>query len=193
MPKTTPAVMITLKRFTTTYDSFEDRIKIATEDAQGAPHVLWFTQRLLHQLVPTLVHCVGKLSIAEQPVQDMGAQFERSPQQKNAIQQFEQQSAQAVLKPEPRVQAPDHTPNAVIDEVSIALHPGGVALELKCTPNGLQFELTFNAMNLRQWLGILHKAYIQSHWPQHIWPDWIGQGDAQLNAPAEQPSRGHLH
>ena len=34
-------------------------------------------------------------------------------------------------------------------------------------------SVLFDAMGLRQWLSILHRAWSTAQWPTPVWPDWI--------------------
>lgn len=56
--------MAGLQRITTQYDEREDRIRLAGETMNDQMVVLWFTQRMLHRLLPVSLEDGLKETIA---------------------------------------------------------------------------------------------------------------------------------
>lgn len=166
--------MADLQRITTQYIESEDRLRLAGELVDGAPQVLWLTQRLLQRLLPVLF----------KQLQGQGAGADTS--YADLLHSFAQQSARAELVPQPPVQVSPSSAAWLVLSVDIAPSDGGVRLTFKGEPDqpDQQASLALTALPLRQWLGILHDAYGTAEWPLQVWPQWLQESSAPAAAPA---------
>lgn len=157
--------MADLQRITTEYIEAQDRLRLAGELADGAPQVLWLTQRLLQRLLPVLL----------QQLQGAGAGAETDTPYADLLHSFVQQSARAELVPQPPVQASDSSPAWLVVSVDIVQSAEGVRLTFKGAQDQ-QVSLALVTLALRQWLGIVHDAYAKAEWPLQGWPQWLQEG-----------------
>lgn len=161
--------MAELQRITTEYLEAEDRIRLTGQAGDGAPVVLWLTQRLLQRLLPVLLQSFA--------VQDADAPHGQMPHD------FYQQAAKAGWPPELPVQAgPDSTAWLVLS-VDITQSAEAASLTFKGA-HGQQVSLKLTARPLRQWLGIVHAAYLKADWPLQAWPQWLREGRLPTSPPA---------
>ncbi len=151
-----------LSRITTLYVDRDDRIRLAGEIADGAPVVIWLTQRLLYRLLPLLL----------KPLEPT-AKTASGPASAHSeiLHSFAQQAARAELVTQSAVRA---TP-ASAEWLALAVTVTASAQFLRVTFRGEigEADLELPAKPLRQWLGILHSATCKAGWPQDAWPDWI--------------------
>src|SRR5258708_5964164 len=75
-----------IRRFTTQYRPAEDRIRVEGTDASEQPIVLWFTHRLLLNVIPLLLKWLEKQT-------EGSAQSTSTPQGAEIMQSFAQQAA----------------------------------------------------------------------------------------------------
>lgn len=170
--------MADLQRITTEYIEIQDRLRLAGELADGAPQVLWLTQRLLQRLLPVLF---------QQLQQGQGADAVHA----ELLHSFAQQAARAELVPQAPVQVSCDSTAWLVLAVDIAQSDQGLRLTFKGPPEQQgqqgqqeqQASLTLAAQPLRQWLGILHGAYCQAQWPLQVWPQWLQESCAPVAAP----------
>lgn len=165
--------MSELKRLTTEYVETEDRFRLCGEVGEGAPMVLWLTQRLLQRLLPPLFEGLEK-EHAALPRADV-------------VHGFAQQKAQAGLARQAPVRAADA--GALVTSIDLSRFDQALRLTFKGA-DGQAATLTMNATLLRQWLGIVYTGYRRAEWPLERWPDWMDEGAA---APAAAPSGAVLH
>lgn len=170
--------MSMLQRLTTQYNQVEDRIRISGEDAEGKVQVLWFNQRLLNRLVPSL--CQGLERTGTGAAAGAGAQAELRHS-------FEQQVARANHVAEPPVQAPPDSPGWLVVTVNVTGSADGVVRLQFVGAQRQTAEITFGEMALRQWLAILQDQYRAGQWPTQVFPGWMEPSAA----PA--PSAAVLH
>ncbi len=152
--------MPTFERITTEYIDLEDRIRLAGEVGNAAPVVIWLTQRLLQLLLPALLQWLER-------------QGDDTPRAE-VLHSFAQQAAKAELTPQAPVRA-------------VAGCAAWLALSVDITRSEQVISLTFRgadvqdaplilaAKPLRQWLSIMHDAYLKAAWPLNVWPGWVGE------------------
>ena len=170
--------MIHLQRITTEYVDTEDRIRISGEAQENTFIVLWITQRLISQVMSHLLGLIEKQSLNQD-----------NTDSRSLMQGFEQQIAQAELTPEPPVQNAAAQSWLVL-EVDITLSPEGaliLVLKREAGNAALQEEagranLTVEAKQLRQWLGIIYSQWQKAGWPLTIWPPWMDEQASSDNA-----------
>lgn len=155
--------MVSLQRITTEYVDVEDRIRLVGEVEDGSHVVIWLTRRLLERLLPVLLERLG--SDSAEPHED-------------ARQSFIQEMAEAQLVPQPAV-VPQGETTWLAMSVDITSTDEAVGLTFR--GEGRQAALTFPLIALRQWLGILHAAYLRAEWAINAWPGWM-RGDAGVSA-----------
>lgn len=152
-------MMPSLQRITTEYIDLEDRIRLAGEVENAAPVVIWLTQRLLQRLLPALLQwleCQGDAT----PLAEL-------------LHGFAQQAARAELTPQTPVRAVAGCTAWLALSVDIAQSKEAVSLTFRGA-DGQDAVLTLATKPLRQWLGIVHDAYLKADWPLNVWPDWVG-------------------
>ncbi|MGZ5017163.1 MAG: hypothetical protein ACXV8U_15400 [Methylobacter sp.] len=150
-----PAV---LQRITTEYIDSEDRIRLSGEDQNQALVVIWLTQRLLQRLLPKLIQ-----ALEGQPVDAHHAEI---------MQTFAQQAAQAVLTPQQPIQPKVDSSSWLAVSVDLAWSEQRIHLAFRGV-EGQSAALMLEPTPLRQWLSILHGAYIQAEWEAKLWPAWL--------------------
>lgn len=147
-----------LQRITTEYIAIEDRIRISGEVEHAAPVVVWLTQRLLQRLLPVLLQWLER----------RGADIVRA----EAMQSFAQQAARAELAPQAPVCGGAGSTTWLALSVDIAQSEQAVTLTFRGV-DGQDATLTLAAKPLRQWLSIVHDAYIKAEWSVEVWPEWM--------------------
>jgi hypothetical protein len=150
--------MTTLERITTEYIDFEDRIRLSGEVGNAAPVVVWLTRRLLQRLLPVLLQRL-ELPGADAPLAEV-------------LHGFAQQAARAELAPQAPVRAGAGSTVWLAMSVDIVQLEQTVSLTFRGA-DGQKAILTLAAKPLRQWLSILHDAYIKAEWPLGVWPEWL--------------------
>lgn len=155
--------MSDLARVTTEYVAVEDRIRLSGESGQAAPVSIWLTLRLLQRLLPLLLEWVEG--------RDGAAALHSF-----ALHSFAQQAARAELAPQAPVRPPaDHAAWLAL-EVELVRSPRSVRLTLRGAADGQAASLELTPKPLRQWLGIVHDAYVKGGWPLDAWPAWMARG-----------------
>jgi hypothetical protein len=152
-----------LQRITTNYIDLEDRIRLSGEVDNTAPVVIWLTQRLLQRLLPILLRWLES--------QDGDSPFAE------LVRGFSQQAARAELTPQAPVQAVAGCATWLAQAVDITQSKQAVSLTFRGA-DGQNASLTLATKPLRQWLGIVHDAYLQAGWPLDLWPAWLQPGSA---------------
>ncbi|MGZ4955646.1 MAG: hypothetical protein ACXV8Q_11080 [Methylobacter sp.] len=148
----------TLQRITTEYIDFEDRIRLSGELDNAEPVVIWLTQRLLHRLLVALLRWLGR--------QDTDAPSAE------ILQSFAQQAARAELAVQVPVSAGESSAVWLALSVDIAQSEQSISLTFRGA-EGQDATLTMETKPLRQWLSILHEAYINAEWELDVWPGWL--------------------
>jgi len=158
-----------LKRFSTRYVESEDRVRLTGRLDDGAPEVIWLTQRMLQRLIPALLQWLE------------GRGSESSHRQ--VLHAWAQQKARADLVPGLPIQPADDSRAWVARSAHIAKRAKGIRLTFKGTGDEQVF-VTFTVKGLRQWLNIVYAAYARGGWPDDVWPDWIRESAAPQETPA---------
>lgn len=201
MPDTRPAAPATsastppplpLQRFTTTYDTTQDRIGLIGQGGDNGPiHTLWLTQRLMRRLLPTLWQW---LELNDAPQMDLGPATDARA---TALHEMAQHAACTQL---PGTAEQPVTPGPFSLQwlvCSVQLRASAQAVELLLTntqddnaPLPLDHasaQLTFTAQPLRQWLAIVLQLYRQADWPLDQWPQWLASTADVPQAATERP------
>ena len=150
--------MPTFERITTEYIDLEDRIRLAGEVENVAPVVIWLTRRLLQRLLPALLQWLER-------------QDDATPRAE-VLQSFAQQAARAELTPQAPVRAVAGCAAWLAQSVDITQSEQIISLTFRGA-DGQDAALILAAKPLRQWLGIVHDAYLKADWPLNVWPGWI--------------------
>lgn len=161
-----------LRRITSEYLDFEDRVRLTGELEDGQQVVLWLTRRLLDRLVPPLVDWLerkGRASLDEPPSPATAARDV-------AFQSFVQDAVRSDMRPERTVQARLGERSWLVRSVDVATNPGVASLNFKGFLEVEQARFSPGEGALRQWLGILHDLYGRAGWPQDVWPTWMAGG-----------------
>ena len=159
-----------LKRITTQYIAFEDRIRLTGADEAGSTLTLWLTQRLISRLVVPL--CDG-LEKQTTPAPKKAGTPAVPSLQTHMVQTFAQQKAAAALpKAGPVVTAPE-SPAWLVEKVVIKHIKNDVRMVFKGLEENHSAELTLSTFELRQWLGIVFKQSKSAGWPTQVWPTWV--------------------
>lgn len=147
-----------LQRFTTDYVETEDRIRLAGDGGDGAPLVIWLTQRLLRRLLPPLLSWLEAGGAAAHA---------------DVLQAFAQQAARAEQQPQPRVLAAQDSVCWVAQAVDVARTPAALVLTMRSGAGSAVLHM--DPRLLRQWLGILYEADRKAEWGL-AWPAWLRDG-----------------
>ena len=185
---------LSLQRFTTSYDISQDRISLTGQGgAEGPVHTLWFTQRLLRRLLPTLWQWLERHDTPQSdldPNTDTGARTA-------ALHEMAQHAAHAQL---PDTRETPVTPGPFSPQwlvCSVQLHASEQAVELLLSntqddsaPLPMDHacaQLMLTAQPLRQWLAILLQLHEQAGWPLDQWPQWLTSATHASLAANERP------
>jgi hypothetical protein len=164
--------MFVIQKISQHYDFHQDRICFTVQDADSAVMLIWMTQRFSNYLVKALLAILDKHTQASPSGQAVTA----AGQSVSGIHVWEQLAAQKQLQP-------DHTPVKVVQVVREIL-PDQVEISCKAE-QGIKYTLTFkvkaetvacltfNKVQLRQWLGMFYKTYQKAAWSMQVWPDWF--------------------
>ena len=158
-----------LKRFSTRYVESEDRVRLIGKPDDGAPEVIWLTQRLLQRLIPALVQWLDGQGSADA--------------QREVLHAWAQQKARADLVPGPQVQPADDSRAWVARSVQVTKRAKGMRLTFKGAGEA-PVSVTFAVKGLRQWLSIVYAAYADAGWPGDVWPEWMRESAAPLKTRA---------
>jgi hypothetical protein len=161
-----------LQRLSTDYVEIEDRIRMAGQTPAG-PIVMWLTGRLASRAIPAFLRWLDEAALpaVATPAAATPAPAP-SPAAKRALQGFAQEVAVAKLKQQPPVAPVSSAPAWLV--TAIDLQAGKTHLDMVFRGMADQsVSLRFNAVELRQWMAILHRAWSAANWPPLVWPDWI--------------------
>jgi hypothetical protein len=147
-----------LRRFSTRYVESEDRVRLTGKVGEGAPEVVWLTQRLCQRLIPALAKWLEEQGAG-------GAHGE-------LLQVFAQQSARADIIPGPPIRPGGDSRHWVARSVHLAKRGRGIGLTFAGAGDDSVF-VAFTVKGLRQWLSIVYAAYTSGGWPLDAWPQWI--------------------
>ena len=160
--------MIAISRVTTQYSDIEDRITLTGEGADGHVYCSWLTQRLANRL---LVNLFAILTPAEQDGLS------------SIVNEFSQEKAEADLTPQAPVKPNEGaSERCLIQEININVADASVQLCLRHVDGeGVALTLTFR--ELRQWLSIVRRTFVNANWPTEYWPNWLTERTPQATPP----------
>lgn len=161
--------MTELQRVTLGFSPAQDRLRLAGEDAAGHTVVLWLTQRLLNRLVPELVRWL-EAHQGERPGCVPLAGLPRA----EALLSFAQHEAQRSQAPAAPVQARPGSGNWLVEEVNLRTTVEHCRMNFR-GGDGQVAGFSLTPTGLRQWLGMVHRAYLAGGWPTGVWPVWISE------------------
>ena len=156
------------------YDSVEDRILLLSEDAEGAVCRLWLTQRMTNKVVLALVKWLGEQSASHLP--QVPAETAQTWNQAAAVSQF---------IPSAPVEVAVSSPSAASAATPLSVAAEGLVRSVDVQRSGESYMLIFHlgseptlaspfsAVELRQWLSILHGLYQAAGWSMEAWPSWM--------------------
>lgn len=151
--------MFIIQKISQRYDPHEDRLCLSASNPLGETCALWLTQRLANQLA---------LSLAQWLDETLHQLSDRSAARD--VHAWEQAAAQAALRADEPVSTP--MPPHLLHSIDLSRQDDIYGLTFRWAPEGAA-QLTLNATELRQWLGILAQLYRSGEWPMHAWPTWI--------------------
>lgn len=151
--------MFDLKRITTQFIEDEDRIRLSGEVELNQTVTLWLTRRLMSRLASHLVAWLDTQTLTQT--------------RPDVLQEFAQGAARASLTPQPPVQASLHDTAWLVTAVDLTSNAQVVLLTFKGTKPEQLAKLSFETVQLRQWLSIVFNQYRLAEWPLDDWPDWI--------------------
>ena len=154
-----------MKRFTTAYDTGEDRLRLSYELEDGTTGLLWITRRLAVRTVPELLKILDRIGRTK-AAQNIGA-----PSAEN-MHRSSQMSALGQIKPQSPVVAEDVSSGTLMTGVGIRLTRKAVLVSFR-RGDAIMLTVPFTEPLLRQWLGLLHYNFSAAQWQDDIWPSWI--------------------
>jgi hypothetical protein len=167
-------MVIKLERLTTEYIEIEDRMRISGETRDTQPVVMWLTNRLAMRAVPQLLRWLENQ--AAPPIGSSSASA-APPAVKRELQSFAQAAAVAGLKQQKPVIAEANVPSWIVKVIDITATQGRLSMTFRGEPDQAA-SVRFDAIGLRQWLSILHRAWSTAQWPPLVWPDWIKRDES---------------
>ena len=165
---------LAITKLTTTYSSSQDRICLAMASADGRSLALWLTQRLANRFVDQICNWLksNAAGVTQTALPETAAAIASSMAQGRAV---------ANIAPTPPVNL-EHRPNqGLIENINCKLARGGAQLTFSIEGGREVATTTYSADAMRQWLHMLHRAYVQAEWPLAAWPHWF------LDAVSDQP------
>jgi len=166
-----------LKRVTTEFVEAEDRLRLSGEVDAADPVVLWLTQRLALRLLPPLFQWLDHQTGATSARSPAASPLLRMNVQQEIVHGFAQEAAKAGLKLQPPVQAKASGEAWLVNAIDLTPGEERIALVFKGKESSAA-GVALTAMELRQWLAILHGIWTVAQWPTTVWPEWI-QGEAK--------------
>lgn len=172
-----------IARIGTAYDAAEDRIGLAVADADGpGAGRLWLTRRLAERMVPRLAaglqDDMAPGAAQSRPEAAAAAAPRARASDTLATQVYAQLEARLARKPAEPVRLAENSPQWRVDTVEITRFANGVR---RLTFKGEGFEpceLLLSAVELRQWLESLHRAFVRGQWRIDVWPAWLRRNAA---------------
>ena len=156
------------------YDGIEDRILLLSEDGEGAICRLWLTQRMTSKVVLALVKWLGEQSANQLP--QVPAETAQTWNQAAAVSQF---------IPSAPVEVSVLSPSMAPADPASSVAAEGLVRSVDVQRSGESYMLIFHlgseptlaspftAVELRQWLSILHGLYQTAGWSMEVWPSWM--------------------
>ncbi|MBB1485309.1 hypothetical protein [Oceanospirillum sediminis] len=156
-----------LKRVTTEYINFEDRIRLNGLTPNGTVSV-WLTQRLCNNLVKNLIAWLEK-TMSEMP-DILQHNMQSFAQQRAHCSQQQQAASEQPVRPDNEI---NKHKSWLAFSISLQTAPHAVRLIISDLAETESIEFSMEARQLRQWLNILYKGYSQANWPDDMWPSWM--------------------
>lgn len=156
-----------IRKITLSYDPMEDRLRLSAINGDEQALELWLTQRLANKLVAALTRWLEK---------EVGPGYERASRLER--QMWEQSAALARYQPCSPVPAAGDASRNLVTSVDLSRGRAGYQLTFRWQPDA-SARLAVSAIELRQWLGILHGRYREAKWPCGIWPAWFAETKMQ--------------
>lgn len=156
------------------YDGVEDRILLLSEDAQGAICRLWLTQRMTNKVILALFKWLGEQSASQLP---------QVPP--TTAQTWNQAAALSQFIPSEPVEVAVTSPSSAPPGAVPLIEAEGLVRSVDVQRSGEDYMLVFHlgseatlsspftAVELRQWLSILHGLYQTAGWAMEAWPSWM--------------------
>ena len=170
--------MPTATRFTTRFDTAEDRIQLLLELPEDKVQILWLTRRLLNRMLPHLLNRLQGTGPAAVPAD---APATPGAPASEAVQRFQQEAAVSAIVRQPAVAPSEKTPAErvayVVTSVDVRTGPTALVLDFKGGEQVLH-SLPFGEDALRQWLSIVYSQYKAGDWQEGFWPGWIRASNA---------------
>jgi hypothetical protein len=186
------------QRLSTKYIATEDRLRVTCERGGGAdgqpPQAFWLTQRVMLRLLPTLLAWLEKQTAgAQEATADAAAATDARAVALHSFAQHSARMATARERQEP-VQPIDAQDVWLVRVVNVTLSATEASLTFRSLAEGeeaaagldgsRQVTLTLAARPLRQWLNIVHDAFVRAEWPLAVWPAWM-RDEPTAGAPAQ--------
>lgn len=158
---------IKLHKFTTRYCDLQDRLCLDGESESGDTVSLWFTHRLMKNLLTTLIKYIT-------PASD-------DKNNSATLAQWELAHARAVQQLETPVEVPtDHAENNtsnpptgwLISSIDINSSPHQVILTYNTINTKVAF-IELSADHLRQWVSIIYTVWQSTGWSLEVFPVWM--------------------
>lgn len=156
-----------LKRVTTEYINFEDRIRLNGLTPDGTVSV-WLTQRLCNNLVKNLIAWLEK-AMSEVP-DILQHSMQSFAQQSASYSQQQQAASEQPVRPDNEI---NKHKSWLAFSISLQTAPHAVKLIISDLAETESIEFSMEARQLRQWLNILYKGYSLANWPDDMWPEWV--------------------
>jgi hypothetical protein len=144
-----------LSRVTTQYIDNEDRLRILGESSEGKICEIWLSHRLLDRLVNNLLSNVQ----TDGPVDDV-------------LQVFEQEAASFSLVEQPSVKKVKQPISWLATAIDIKRDNDITSLVFR-DEIPMSAQISFQTIELRQWLSIIYNAYKLAEWSLEKWPGWF--------------------
>ncbi len=179
---------MTFKKFTTAYDDIQDRFRISGEVEGGRVLTLWLTARLLHPLVLALSRLISRETTVLTREGSVQAWQQASAQAVHAA-----QSSKGTEDPAPAAHRGGNHTMRLIHSIDVEANAKQVVLIFRAAKNVEVARLPLSALELRQWLSILHRKFQKCGWSTEGWPAWLAQSEPAGPTPALDGQSTVLH
>lgn len=164
-----------LQAVTVRYDRVEDRIAFNAADAQGAKQIIYFTRRLLDQMIPTVVAELESRTPAGYPADLM-----------QSMSQARARLARTAGAQDQSVVVNQDTVRWLCHTVRLRKAPAGLLAILHGARDGSDVPravLAVTEPEMRVVLEALFAAYRKAGWSQAVFPQWMIAEGAIAQAP----------
>ena len=186
-----PPPTLELQRITTQYDAPQDRIcLLAQANDNGLSYTLWFTQRLMRLLLPTLWQWLEQ---HDTPAATHPATTAHSGHTEAWNEMAQQAACAQRTEDTPSVRPHTFSQQWLVCSIQLQASTQAVQLHLSSTQGSdatptlgdASAQLTLSALLLRQWLAILLSLHQQAEWPTDHWPQWLTHASGTPAAPKQ--------